>query len=144
MTLDNLDLKIIGFLQEDGTIPNNDVASKLQVSEGTIRNRVKKLNSNNIFQIKGLVNPDKIDGSQIIYLGINVSLTKNLKTTGELINAIEEVKSVSIVSGRYDLIVEIFIDPKKFINFLSDRLSKIESIISTESFMALESFNKWV
>jgi hypothetical protein len=52
------------------------------------------------------------------------------------------VSSVSVVTGRYDLIIEVFIEPYNLINFLSNNLPTIKTIASTESFVTLNNYNK--
>jgi Lrp/AsnC family transcriptional regulator for asnA, asnC and gidA len=49
--LDTLDKVIIDELQDDGRRPYSEIASKLKVSEGTVRKRVKKLMDMNVFML---------------------------------------------------------------------------------------------
>ena len=41
--MDSTDLKIINILSEDGRISNAHIARELELSEGTIRRRIKNL-----------------------------------------------------------------------------------------------------
>ena len=41
--MDELDRKITSILQQDGRASNDSIARKLNVSEGTIRRRLKRL-----------------------------------------------------------------------------------------------------
>jgi len=43
LTLDDLEKKILGYLQQDGRMTFVTLAAHLGVSEGTIRKRVKRL-----------------------------------------------------------------------------------------------------
>jgi len=43
MEIDEIDKKIIEFLQEDGRMPFLEIAKKLKLSESTIRKRVENL-----------------------------------------------------------------------------------------------------
>ncbi len=142
--MDETDRKIAEILQENGRVPNNEIAARLSISEGTVRNRVRKLLEHKVLQVKGLLNPREIKERQIVYLGINTSPSKELKRSAERIAELPSVLSVSIVSGRYDIIAETYIEAYKLIDFISVELGKIESITSTESFMCLDSINKWV
>jgi DNA-binding Lrp family transcriptional regulator len=54
------------------------------------------------------------------------------------------VKSVAVVTGRYDLLVEVYVEPYNIIRFLSTELAKIDAIVSVESFIALHCVNKFV
>jgi len=142
--MDNVDKRIIKKLRENGRVTNNEIAGELAVSEGTIRNRIKKLVENGNLAVKGLLNPCKVQDKQIVILGIKVALSKNLTKVAKKLVTISEVSSVLIVSGRYDLLVELFINPQNLIDFISNDLAKVDSIDSTESFVTLKSINKWV
>jgi len=90
------------------------------------------------------MNPDKDAENQLVFLAAKIALSKDLRRTARAVAGLPFVKSVSIVSGRYDLIIEVLAPPHKMISFISDHLSKVGSITSTESFMVMEGFNKWV
>jgi len=128
INLDNLDINIIEALRENGSIASTKLASKFSVNEGTIRKRIKKLINSGFLSIKGLINPSLIDNKNVITVGIKVSLSKDLITVAKEIANIPLVYSVVIVSGRYDIIAELFIETSKFADFLTHELSKINSI----------------
>ena len=53
MSLDNIDKKIIQLMGADARMSNHQMAAVIGVSEGTVRNRVKKLINNPDFEIIG-------------------------------------------------------------------------------------------
>jgi Lrp/AsnC family transcriptional regulator for asnA, asnC and gidA len=144
MKLDDTDWEIIRFLKKDGRMANHEIAKKLSVSEGTIRNRIKKLYQEKVLTIQGMVNPGVIITKQIVFIGAKISVSKDPDKAAEAISKIPNVLSVIIVTGRYDLLIELFIEPYNIIHFISNDLGKIGSIASTESIMTLKSYNKWI
>lgn len=144
MKIDKTDLNILELLKDNGRIQNNEIASRLSISEGTVRNRIKKLIDNDFLSIRGLVNPTMIKNKQIVLIGINISKRKDLESAPDLIAKLEYVTSVYMVSGRYDLLVELFIEPGSLLNFLSIDLAKIDHIATTESFIVLKSWKRWI
>lgn len=144
INLDKLDINIIEALQENGCIVSTKLASKFSVNEGTIRKRIKKLINLGFLSIKGLINPSLIRNKNVITIGINISLSKDLIAVAEEIANIPLVHSVAIVSGRYDIIAELFIETSKYADFLTSELSNIKSITSTESFINLNCIKKWI
>ena len=52
--------------------------------------------------------------------------------------------AVAVVTGRYDLLVEVYVEPYNIMKFLSTELAKIDSIVAVESFIALHCVNKFV
>ena len=143
--IDELDTKIIEILNRDGRINNKDIAAALSVSEGTVRNRINKLRESGLLTISGLISPDNVDSKQMVYLGINVSKSKNLLKKAEQISKLDNVLSVCITSGRYDMIAEAWIDVKYgMIDFLSKQLATVNEIVSTESFLVMKSHKKYI
>jgi len=144
INLDNLDNNIIEALRENGCIASTKLASKCSVNEGTIRKRIKKLINSGLLSINGLINPSLISNKNVITVGIKVALSKDLIDVAKEIANITEVHSVVIVSGRYDILIEVFIKTSEYADFLTQKLAKIKSITSTESFISLNCIKKWI
>ncbi len=144
MKLDRIDHGIIDILQQNGRAPNNEIALAVGVSEGTVRNRIVRLISEQLLRIKGLINPSHITEKQYIFLGIRIAVNKDSIETAQAIVELPNVKSVCIVTGRFDLLVELFTEPHNLIHFLSRDLASTGTVVSVESFVTLKSFNKWM
>ncbi len=144
MKVDDLDYDIAQILEENGRISVNDIATRLEISEGTVRNRLKKLTDSNFLKIKGLVNPDFSSVKQYMYILVTLKGNDNWLVAAEKVSELEEVKSVSMVTGRFHLVVEVFIDPHNLIYFLTTKLPSIGEIVFTESLVTVKSFRKWV
>ncbi|HET6451431.1 MAG TPA: Lrp/AsnC family transcriptional regulator [Spirochaetia bacterium] len=144
MQPDDTDWRIISVLKT-GDVPNNTIARKLGVSEGTVRARLKRLKEAGILQIRALINPDVLSNKQLVIVGIRVAESKLLERKAEELSGLENVLSVSIASGRYDLIAEVLVDSNRgLVRFLTEELSTIEGILASESFIMLKSYNKYV
>ncbi len=144
MKIDELDHKIFEILAENGRTPNNEIAAKLSISEGTVRNRIKKLASNRILKVRGLTNPDIGTERQLIYILVTLEMTKRWKEIAQKMSELQNVKSVSMVTGRFDLLVELFIEPHNLITFLTDELGSVGDISSTESLVTIKNYKKWI
>ena len=143
--IDNIDKKIINILGKHGRINNKNIASQLFVSEGTIRNRIRKLTESGVLTVSGLINPNTVDDKQLVFLGIRISSSKDLEKKAEEVSELYRVQSACITSGRYDIMIEVWVDLKYgLIDFLSKQLTSIDGIDSTESFVVLKSYNKLV
>jgi Lrp/AsnC family transcriptional regulator, regulator for asnA, asnC and gidA len=143
--IDDIDRQLIKILNTDGRIPNNEIAAVLKVSEGTVRNRCKKLTEAGLLKVVGLINPDDSPTKQLMLLGVNITSSKNLAKKAAEISKLPNVESAYITAGRYDIIAEVWIEAKGgLITFLSQTLAKVEGIASTESFLVMKSFNKWL
>lgn len=145
MTPDALDRSLIAILNTNGHISNKDMAARLKISEGTVRNRIRKLTAGGRLRIAGLINPDHAPDKQLMLLGVNISCSRDLATKAAEIAQLEGVQSAYITAGRYDIVVEVWIDAKGgLIRFLSQTLARVNGITSTESFLIMKSFNKWI
>ena len=145
MTTDAMDRHIIAILNQDGRVNNKDIAAQLKISEGTVRNRVRRLMEEGLLRVSGLINPDDSPTKQLMLLGVNIACSRNLSKTAAEIAGLEGVQSAYITAGRYDIMAEVWIDAKGgLIKFLSQTLSTVSGITSTESFLIMKSFNKWI
>lgn len=141
---DETDWKIIEILQA-GYESNNTIARRLNLSEGTIRQRIKRLKELGILTVRALIDPNLLENRQLALVAVNVAESRLLEAKAEEISGIEGVLAVSIASGRYDLLVEVLVDSNHgLVHFLTEHLSAVEGISKTESFLLLKSFGKYV
>ena len=141
---DELDWKIIAILKEEYQ-SNNAVARQLGISEGTVRQRLKRLKEADILRIRAQINPEVLADQQLSLIGISIRESCFLKDRVEEIAALSNVLSASITSGRYDIIAEVLTDSNHgMVEFLTNELSTVKGIGSTESFVILRSFKKYV
>ncbi|HKK47744.1 MAG TPA: Lrp/AsnC family transcriptional regulator, partial [Alkalispirochaeta sp.] len=107
--------------------------------------RIKRLREDGILSLRGLINPDILANRQVVWLGANVAETRLLDKKAEEIAGLDHVLSVSITSGRFDLIVELLLDSHRgLVDFLINHLSRVEGIERTESFVTLKTYSKYV
>jgi Lrp/AsnC family transcriptional regulator for asnA, asnC and gidA len=142
--LDTTDQEIIKILREEH-ISNTDLAKELGVSEGTVRQRLKKLKQSGILKITAGINPDVLENQQAALVAVNVAKAALLEHKAGELSELPHVLSVSIVSGRYDLLVEVLVDSNHgLVDFLTGELAEVEDISATESFLLLKSYGKYV
>ena len=141
---DATDWKIIEILRE-GHVTNNAIAGELGVSEGMVRQRIKRLKDNHILKVRALINPDVLENKQLATIAVNVMESRLLDKKAKEISKLEGVLHVKIVSGQFDLFVEVLLDSNRgLVTFLTEILSRVQGISATQSFITLKSFNKYV
>jgi Lrp/AsnC family transcriptional regulator, regulator for asnA, asnC and gidA len=141
---DATDWKIIDILRE-GYEPNNTIARRLGISEGTVRARIKRMKESGILTVRALINPDVLENKQLVLVAMTLAESRLLEQKAEEIASLENVLSVSIASGRYDLIAEVLVDSNKgLVHFLTEELSRIDGIIRSESLIMLKNYSKYV
>ncbi len=138
--MDDLNKGILRELQ-DGRKSYKVIAEELDVTENTIRSRVRRMEESGILEISGHVDADKMDDMQIIMIGIRTS-SMDYIAKGEEISRLSGVISVAVVTGRFDLIVTVELaNDKQMLKFLKDQLSSVDSIEAIETFVIYKGFN---
>ena len=137
-TLDETDLKIIEALRKDGREAFTQIAERLNVSPGMIRQRYNRLVELGYLKVVAVTNPLMMGVRTMALIGIRVEGKKMLAVADRLAR-LEEIVYIVIVGGRYDIFVEVFCrDHADLLKFLTEKLSKIDGIRETESFMHLK------
>ena len=136
--LDELDLKLIAELRKDGRQSYTALAEKLEVTEGTIRNRVKGLLGDNILQIVAVSNPFEIGYNFISIMGLQVRVA-DLRPVADTLSAKPNVCYLAFVTGRYDLIAMVITrTSQELSNFIENEVSVIPGVLRTETFINLD------
>ena len=140
MNIDHTNLAIIKHLR-NGRKSYKKIAEELSLSENTVRTRVHKLMREGILEISGMVDPQAINGHRVIMVGVKLQ-TMDLVKKGEEFSKIKGVVSVSVVTGRFDLILVVLLKPGfDLLEFYTEEVSKIKDVQSVETFVVYKSYN---
>jgi Lrp/AsnC family transcriptional regulator for asnA, asnC and gidA len=140
MNIDKNNLAIIKHLR-NGRKSYKKIAQNLSLSENTVRTRVQKLIDEGVLEINGLVNPESIDGHRVVMVGVKLQ-SMNLVNKGEEFSKLKGVVSVSVVTGRFDLILIVLLKPGfGLLEFYTEEVSKINDVQSVETFVVYKSYN---
>lgn len=142
--LDDLEIQIIKALQLDARRSFKSIAKELDVSEGTIRNRVNRLQKRDILKLEARINPFELSNKVIALLGVNLKTRSHKKTLKE-IKQLPQVNSVWVTTGKFDLFLEVLTDSINDLNdFIFDKgLGRIENISFTQTHVMLYSDTKY-
>lgn len=139
--MDDLNRAIVEMLRHDGRMPFNDIAKRLEVSEGTVRNRVNWMKRAGMLRIVAIADPMAVNYKADAMLGIKVGARTTPRKVAERLAPNAEVVYVLWVSGRFDLLVEIVCDDDERLNrFLEDKVYGADDIASVEVMGGLEMF----
>ncbi len=147
--LDSTDRRLARLLSSDGQSSVNQLADTLKVSAPTVRARLRSLVQKNILKIAGLLNLSERPELIAAIVGINANSQGHLDDLMKRIADLPFVISVSIVTGRFDLIVEVLVagDVQDLYRFTSELLPRVAApgvISRSESFVVMKSHDKWV
>ena len=134
--IDETDREIIQHLVRDGRRPYTDIAAEMGLSASTIQQRANRLIDANLLRIRAITDP--------IALGVPITASILLKVDGarlgevaKEVSAVEEVGWVAIMSGAYDISIEIACRDNEHLIELISEIAATEGVRSTETFMYL-------
>lgn len=140
IVMDKLDFKIIDILQSDGRKPFTDIAKALDISEGTVRNRVSRLVEDRILHIVGLIDPSALGFNAPAMIGLTIQ-PPLIESVAESVASFEEVSYLIMVSGEFDLFVEVLCkDRDHLASFLNEKLLRVPGIVRTQTYITLRTY----
>ena len=135
--MDQLDREIISILQNDGRTSNAKIARALDVSEGTIRRRLKKLTDGNIIQVLAFPDPSKIGYATEAMIALQVDPGKIEDVAISLAKSNETV-TVSITTGAFDIFAWVAMTTQEELHsFILGTVGNIEGVRRSETFMSM-------
>jgi Lrp/AsnC family transcriptional regulator for asnA, asnC and gidA len=139
--IDEKDLKIIDMLRENARTPLTEIASKLDVSESTIRKRIKALEKKGVItQYTVVVDPVKLGYKSVSMVGINVESTHLLDVAMRM-TEFPEVKFVATSTGDHMIITEIWLnDSKELSRFITENIEKQDGVKRVSPTIILENW----
>ena len=117
-----------------------EIAKSLDVTEGTVRNRVAKLLEEKAIQIIGVLDPHRMGYNAPAIIGVSIQPPQLEKAAAE-IASMQEVSYLIMVAGEYDLIVEVFCrDREHLAAFLKDRLLQVAGVQRAQTSFILHTY----
>ena len=138
-----IDQSVIDLIKHmrDGRKSLKKIADDLGLSENTVRSRVNQLKQEGILDIAGVVNPEALPGHRVVVVGVKLS-TMSLVKKGEEFSRLKGVVSVSVVTGRFDLILTVMLkEGFGLLEFYTEEVSKLNDIKAVETFVVYKGFN---
>jgi Lrp/AsnC family transcriptional regulator for asnA, asnC and gidA len=131
--IDELDAKIISRLQFDGRTSNTDLAKALDVSEATIRARLKRLTDDDIIQIVAVSNPLKLGFEVTGDLNIRVDM-KKMDNVISALNDFKELWYIVVTTGTSNINAEFVAkNLAELHDLVYNKLSRIDGIEQIET-----------
>jgi Lrp/AsnC family transcriptional regulator, regulator for asnA, asnC and gidA len=138
--IDNLDRQILSHLLEDANRPFTDIAQKLNVSNGTVHVRMKKLREMGLVTGATLtVDVRKLGYDIIAFVG--VSMEKGIKDaiTITAMEGIPEIIEAYATTGNYCFLLKVICrNTEHLFQVLRDQVQQINGVVRTETFLILQ------
>ena len=146
MHLNTIELEILKIIESNGRIDSGDLAKMVNVTPEELESTLKKLeNMNVIVRYMTIIDWSRVDEHQGVTAMIDVKVTPKrgvgFDDIAKRIYRFKEVQSVYLMSGVYDLSVTIEgKSMNEVANFVSQKLSTLDSVISTTTHFILKKY----
>jgi DNA-binding Lrp family transcriptional regulator len=145
--MDKLKWNILDLLKEDARRSAELLATMLGEDRAAVETAIAELEADKVIvKYATVVNWGKVDDDKVTAL-IEVQITpergRGFDAIAERIYLYPEVKSVYLMSGAYDLLVEIEgTTLKEVASFVSSKLSPIDRVLSTKTHFILKKYKQ--
>lgn len=133
--VDEIDRKIIEALQLNGREAFRSIATRIGVSEATVRARYGRLTRSGILQVVGVTNPLGLGFEQAL---VGVKTSGPPSAVADEIARWPEADYVVVTAGQFDVVVEVVASDRTELLELTNRIRALDSVVSTETFLYLE------
>ena len=143
--MEKMEMSILNILTEDARTPISQIAVMLGEDEATIADTIARLERQRIIlKYPALVNWERVDVDQVeamIEVRVTPQRGEGFEAIAEQIYRFEEVSSVYLMSGGYDLLVNMKARTmRQLALFVAEKLSTIEHVISTATHFVLKKY----
>lgn len=136
--IDDLDVKILSELAKDASISVPRLSKKINVNASVVYSRIKRLVKKGLIKKFTIIINDEALGFNVKALtGINMDSKLRDNVLSELFK-IPEVREVSEVTGRFDILVTMNAHSlDEMHQIISEKIGRIEGVQKTETFIEM-------
>lgn len=143
---DDKKMQVLHLLHENSRLSVDTMATMLGVTSEQVKQAMTELEQSGIIKrYSAVIDWDKVESTKKVSAIIHVNVTPQREVgfdaIAERIYRFPEVRSVSLMSGTYDL--EILLDGediREIARFVAEKLSTIEHVISTATHFLLKTY----
>jgi Lrp/AsnC family transcriptional regulator for asnA, asnC and gidA len=140
--LDEVDTRILEHLSHDARLSNREIAEALDLAEGTVRGRIKRLQADKVIKIMAIADVRVLtqhEHPMMAYIGIHAEL-EGLRETAEKIANLEFVRFTATMLGRYDILAISFVgSSEELIEHVNDQIMTIPGVKHVDTKLAIKS-----
>lgn len=131
--IDDMDRQLIEMLSVDARMSNRRIADALNVTEGTVRGRIKRLQHERLISFTALTSVDLGQAGKLAFIGVQADMER-LKEIADLIAEFPAVTSVLITMGRFNILaICLFHDLDELHLVASDQILALSGVHHVET-----------
>ncbi len=138
--MDDTDRALIALLRKDARTPIATLAAKLKVSRGTVSNRLRKLEDEQVIVGYSLrLRPDAEPDQIRAWMGVRVEGNQTRAVIASLLGE-PGVQALHDTNGRWDLLAEIRAQNMPELSQVLERVRLVKGIATTETSILLATY----
>ncbi|WOK38181.1 Lrp/AsnC family transcriptional regulator [Sphingomonas sp. C3-2] len=136
-TLDDLDRKLIDLLAKDARVSNRQIAAKLDVTEGTVRARIKRLQQENLIRFTAITGITTLRLLRPFFVYVSADPAK-VRPLAEEIAGLPQIHAVLTTLGRHNiLVIGLFADLEDVMTTATQRIVELPGVYNVETSIAV-------
>lgn len=129
ISLDELDHKIIERLGHDARVSNREIGREFNLTEGTIRSRLKRLLDNKVIRVAAVTNANRLRNPILAYLWVEADSASDIEAVAESLAGLPEIAFVATTLGRADVLAMTLVENgNELTDFLHQTIDKIPGV----------------
>lgn len=129
INLDELDHKIIERLGHDARVSNREIGREFNLTEGTIRSRLKRLLDNRVIRVAAVTDANRLRNPILAYLWIEADTAADIEGVAERLASLPEIGFVATTLGRADVLAMTLVENgNELTDFLHQTIDKIPGV----------------
>ncbi|MNI63858.1 HTH-type transcriptional regulator LrpC [compost metagenome] len=139
--MDELDLKILKLLEQNGRLPHEEIGKLLHISRPSVHQRVAKLEKSGIIKgYRGLVDWSKLDQKMKVVISVKV-VSRHFQEVADLIVEME-IPGVTLMeclrmAGEWCMMLKVRVSSPEQITLLIDEIVRIPEVKETSTTFVL-------
>ncbi|MEQ8309521.1 MAG: Lrp/AsnC family transcriptional regulator [Sphingopyxis sp.] len=135
--LDDLDRKLIELLAQDARVSNRKIATRLGVTEGTVRGRIKRLQQERLIRFTAITGMEMGPRVRMALIWIQTDVNQ-VQKVGNRLRDDPEISAVLVLAGRFNLLaICLFRELDELVDLAADRILALPGVRHVETAIAV-------
>lgn len=141
--LDDLDIKILNILQENGRTKRSQIADEISMSIPSVSERLHKMEEKDIIQgYFAKVNRKKFGYDIMVFILINMESSKHFKTLISKVEKIPEILECHSILGDASHILKVIVKNSESLERLLGDIQSWPGVINTKTYFILSTIKE--
>ncbi|MGV2941655.1 Lrp/AsnC family transcriptional regulator [Mesobacillus sp. LC4] len=126
--LDNVDIRILDFLQKDAQLSNLELSKRVNLSAPAVHARIKRLESEGYIKKQvAILNHEKLgfDLLCFVFMSTNMHQAEKLESLEATLESMKEVLECHCLTGEYDYLLKVACKDRKGLEIFIRKLNEL-------------------